>query len=77
MGHGTEGNGYTQFGQESPGNGKPDENLAAALERWAESGVAPDSIVARRHQVPSDTNSKVLGRRVLRAWSNTSDSLSH
>ena len=68
MGHGTEGRGYTQLGQESPGNGNPDENLATALERWAESSVAPDSIVALRHQVPSDMSSKVLGCRVLRAW---------
>ena len=68
MGHGPIGNGYTQFGQSSPGRENPDENLAAALEHWVEDGVAPDAIVTRRHEIPTDPNSRILGHRLLYAW---------
>jgi feruloyl esterase len=68
MGHGLIGNGYTQFGQSSPGGGNPDKNLASALEHWVEHGIAPDTIAARRHEIPRDPNSRVLGRQTLHAW---------
>lgn len=68
MEHAPNGSGYTQFGQSSPGGGKPEESLAAALEQWVERGVAPDAIIARRHEIPTDPESTILGQRVLRAW---------
>ncbi|MCS7024376.1 MAG: tannase/feruloyl esterase family alpha/beta hydrolase [Bryobacteraceae bacterium] len=42
------GAGPNLFGQLGPARGDPSNNVAAALERWVEAGVAPEQIIATR-----------------------------
>lgn len=48
LGHCTNRDDSQQFGQygETPARGDPERDILAALERWVESGVAPELIIA-------------------------------
>lgn len=66
--HGVGGPGPDRFGQLSSGDGDPARSLGAALRRWVEQGVAPEQVVAVRHQSPNDPASGVARSRPLCAW---------
>lgn len=50
MQHCGAGSGANSFGQGGVAQGDPSSNMAAALERWVEQGVAPERITASRSQ---------------------------
>jgi feruloyl esterase len=59
------GSGPNVFGQASVGAGDPGSNIAAALERWVEQGVAPNEIVATKYKTGSNPASGVARTRPL------------
>lgn len=60
------GSGPNVFGQRGVGaGGDPRSNLAAALERWVEHGVAPEAIIATRYKIGSNPASGVVRTRPL------------
>jgi len=62
------GPGPNQFGDFPDGKGDPDTNLATALQRWVEQGVAPERIVATKRRDDGNPNSEVVRSRPLCAW---------
>jgi feruloyl esterase len=48
LGHCTNRDDSQRFGQygETPGRGDPERDVLAALERWVESGIAPEHLIA-------------------------------
>jgi hypothetical protein len=57
------GNGPSAFGQVLGGpGGDPQHDIAAALERWIEDGVAPQQIIATKYKTPADPASVVRTR---------------
>lgn len=66
--HGSSGPGAGRFGQMADGSGDPQRSLGAALRRWVEHGIAPDEVVAVRHQVPADVSTPVVRSMLLCAW---------
>jgi hypothetical protein len=60
--------GPNQFGDVPDGKGDPDTNLATALQRWVEQGIAPERIVATKRRDDENPNSEVLRSRPLCAW---------
>jgi feruloyl esterase len=50
MGHCSEGHGIDSFGQGAPPDGppNPDKDIVLALDKWVETGVAPEQIVAAK-----------------------------
>jgi hypothetical protein len=59
------GSGANVFGQGSVGVGDPHSNIAAALERWVEQGVAPNEIIATRYKTGANPASGVVRTRPL------------
>lgn len=66
--HGASGPGAGRFGQVAAGEGDPLRSLGAALRRWVESGVAPEQVIAVRHQMPNDPSTPVTRSVPLCAW---------
>jgi feruloyl esterase len=44
------GSGPNTFGQASSGGGDPERNVFAAIERWVENGIAPETIIATKYK---------------------------
>lgn len=65
MGHCGSGEAPNDFGQWVRANATPDKSILSALERWVETGVAPESIVATQWRRDGDTASGVLRTRPL------------
>ena len=59
------GPGPTSFGQAGVPLGDAQHDIAAALERWVEQGIAPDSIVATKYKTGTDPASGVARTRPL------------
>jgi len=69
MEHCEGGPGPNHFGQFFPdGKGDPDTNLATALQRWVEQGIAPERIIATKRRDDENPNSEVVRSRPLCAW---------
>ena len=66
--HGRGGPGTDQFGQFAGGTGDPERSLAAAMQRWAERGIAPERLIASRAQDPKDAAASAPRTRPLCAW---------
>lgn len=64
------GAGPNSFGQWGVARGDPQHNIAAALERWVEQGIAPEQIVAAKHKSAMDPASAVERTRPLCAYPN-------
>ena len=56
------GAGANNFGQLSVASGDADHDIDVALERWVETGVAPERIVATKHKNDMDPNSPWYAR---------------
>lgn len=59
------GSGPNVFGQAGAPQGDPQRDIAAALERWVESGVAPERIVATKYKSGTNPSSGALRTRPL------------
>jgi feruloyl esterase len=59
------GAGPNVFGQGGVPQSDPEHDLAAALERWVEQGIAPGPIIATRYKKGNDPASGVLRSRPL------------
>jgi hypothetical protein len=68
MGHCAGGDGPNRFGQFGVGDGNPETNLGAALQRWVEQGAAPDRVIATKRKDDGDATSDVLRTRPLCAY---------
>ena len=68
MGHCLGGDGPNRFGQFGVGDGNPDTNLAAALQRWVERGVAPERLTASKRKDNRNATSEVLRTRPICAY---------
>jgi len=62
------GSGPDAFGQFGGGSGDPRSDMAAALERWVEQGIAPEEIVAAKLKNPTDPVSRAIRTRPLCAY---------
>jgi hypothetical protein len=62
------GAGPNSFGQWSVAQGNPQHDVAAALERWVEQGIAPEQIIAAKHKSSADPASPVERTRPLCAY---------
>jgi len=62
------GSGPNSFGQYPGASGDPDRDMEAALERWVEKGVAPERIVAAKHDRYLDPASAIVRTRPLCAY---------
>lgn len=62
------GAGPNSFGQWSVARGDPEHDIAAALERWVEQGIAPEQIIAAKHKSATDPASPVERTRPLCAY---------
>jgi pimeloyl-ACP methyl ester carboxylesterase len=65
MGHCGSGQAPNDFGQWVRPSAPADNSMLTALERWVESGVAPEGIVATQWRIDGDTTSGVLRTRPL------------
>jgi feruloyl esterase len=65
MQHCAGGSGPSSFGQWSVAQGDARTNVAAALERWVEQGLAPDEIIATKYKSGADPASGVARTRLL------------
>jgi hypothetical protein len=65
MQHCAGGPGPDSFGQGTVPHGDPQHDLAAAIERWVEQGVAPDQIVATKYKYPANPAGGVARTRPL------------
>jgi feruloyl esterase len=68
MQHCAGGAGPSLFGQGGVAQGDPRTNIAAALERWVEQGVAPEEIIATKYRKGMDASSGVERTRPLCAY---------
>ena len=69
MDHCGDGPGPNTFGQYgAAGSGDPDYKVGAALQRWVESGTAPERIIATKQKNEDDPKSGVLRTRPLCAF---------
>jgi len=68
MQHCAGGRGPDDFGEYRMAEGKPEKNIEDALERWVEQGVAPERIVATKHENQMDPASPVVRTRPLCAY---------
>jgi len=68
MQHCAGGVGPNLFGQLGVAQGDPQHNIAAALERWVEQGVAPEEIIAARRKNAADAASAIERTRPLCAY---------
>ncbi len=59
------GPGPSAFGQATVAQGDPEHDMAAALERWVEKGVAPDQITATKYKTGTNPASGVVRTRPL------------
>jgi feruloyl esterase len=59
------GSGPNVFGQGGVAKGDANSNIAAALERWVEQGVAPDAIIATKYKSGANASSEVERTRPL------------
>ena len=50
------GPGPSSFGQGGVADGDPQHNIASALERWVEEGIAPEQIIAAKYKGPAATS---------------------
>jgi Tannase and feruloyl esterase len=64
MGHCGGGPGPNSFGQFAAGSGDPANKVGAALQRWVEQGIAPERIVATKHE-GDDPKREVVRTRPL------------
>ena len=62
MDHCGGGPGPNDFGQFDAGNGDPESNLAAALQRWVEDAVAPEQVIATKRKDGDDPPGTVVQR---------------
>jgi feruloyl esterase len=62
------GPGPNEFGQFGVAKGTPENNIDSALERWVEEGVAPEQIVAAKHENQANPASPVVGTHPLCAY---------
>ncbi len=62
------GSGPNQFGQMAVASGPEDQGMDAALERWVETGVAPERIIATKRKSDYDAKSPVVRTRPLCAY---------
>ncbi len=62
------GAGPNSFGQWSVARADPEHDIAAALERWVEQGIAPEQIIAAKHKNAMDPASAVERTRPLCAY---------
>jgi feruloyl esterase len=62
------GAGPNSFGQWSVAHEDPEHDIAAALERWVEHGVAPEQIIAVKHGSATDPASPIVRTRPLCAY---------
>jgi hypothetical protein len=67
MGHCGGGPGPNSFGQFAAGSGDPSHKVGAALQRWVEQGIAPERIIATKHD-DDDPIHEVLRTRPLCAF---------
>ena len=65
MQHCTGGAGCDSFGQMSVAQGDPEHNISAAIERWVETGVAPDKIIAAKNKVDGKAPGSVVRNHLL------------
>ena len=65
------GDGPNVFGQTGPGPGDAQHDIAKALERWVEQGIAPDAIVATKYRTGFNPASGVVRTRPLCAYPKT------
>jgi hypothetical protein len=68
MQHCAGGPGPDDFGEYRVAEGKPENNIDDALERWVEEGVAPERIVAAKHENQANPASPVVRTRPLCAY---------
>jgi len=68
--HCDSGPGPNSFGQWAAGAGDPSTKIGAALQRWAEEGIAPERIIASKRKNDDDDASEVIRRRPLCAYPN-------
>ena len=59
------GPGPNDFGVNPTASADPQHSISLALERWVESGVAPDKIVATKHKVDTNPSSEAIRTRPL------------
>jgi len=59
------GPGPNDFGVNPAASADPQHSISTALERWVESGVAPDKIIAAKHKVDANPASEVVRTRPL------------
>lgn len=64
MNHCGSGPGTISFGA-AVGGGDPERSIATALERWVESGVTPETIIASKYKTPHDPASGLVRTRPL------------
>jgi hypothetical protein len=68
MQHCAGGAGPNSFGQFGVARGEPQRNIAAALERWVEEGIAPEEIIATRSKSATNAASDIERSRPLCAY---------
>jgi feruloyl esterase len=68
MQHCSGGSGPNSFGQGGVAQGDPQRDIAAALERWVENGIAPEQIIATKYKSGSNADSGVERTRPLCAY---------
>ena len=66
--HCSGGPGPNSFGQYSVAQGDPQHDMAAALERWVEKGVAPEQVIATKYKIGMNPASGVERTRPLCAY---------
>ncbi len=60
MQHCSGGTGCDSFGQQGVAQGNPESNISAALERWVEEGMAPDTIIAAKYKAGDNSESGIV-----------------
>lgn len=60
MQHCAGGTGCDNFGQQGVARGNPESNISAALERWVEEAIAPDTIIAAKYKAGDSSGSGIV-----------------
>lgn len=60
MQHCAGGIGCDNFGQQGVARGNPESNISAALERWVEEGMAPDTIIAAKYKAGDSSETRTV-----------------